>query len=101
VRTPEGETRPHDLTTLYGRLIALNARLARLVELGAPEQVWMADKAELAKDVARLFDNEGCGEDALLESGHPPKGLAAGLGTNDAQKLAAILMCLGIKAVKA
>jgi len=101
VRTPEGELRPHDLTTLYGRLIAINARLIRMIELGAPEHVVQGDKKELALDLARLFDNEGCGEDTLMQSGHPPKGLASKLGTKDEHELAALLLCLGIKAVKA
>jgi DNA-directed RNA polymerase beta' subunit len=95
-RTPEGGLAEHELTELYGRLIAINARLKRLVELGAPPPVVANDENEVRKDLARLFDNEGCGDEMFVANGRPLRGLAAHLETDDRDELGALLLAIGV-----
>src|SRR5262245_42057870 len=100
-RTPEGGLVPHDLTDLYGRIIALNARLKRYLELGAPQKIIANDENEMRKDLARLFDNEGCGDEMYVSSSRALRGLAAHLGTEDREELGALLVAIGAVAVAA
>ncbi len=97
-RTPEGALGMHDLSELYGRLIEINAQLKRLLELGAPAELLERNEGELAKDLARLIDNEGCGHDMFVADARPLRGLAAHLNTEDPEALGAVLFAIGVVA---
>jgi DNA-directed RNA polymerase beta' subunit len=96
--TPEGVPCEHDLARLYGGLLAANAILQNLMKLGAPPDVLKPERNRLVTELARLMDNEACGEGVYQEDGRAPRGLAAHLVTDDPVALPVWLFAIGLVA---
>ena len=64
-----------DLNDLYRRIINRNNRLAKLVDLNAPEVIIRNEKRMLQQSVDALFDNNRCKRPVLGSSNRPLKSL--------------------------